>query len=125
MEFIEKYKDKLNFKESEFIRNHCEIITKEFILANFDLFNLQYYPFYYLPITMELVSKFESKINWNNLSSCEKLDWTWEYIDIHFDKFNLFLLGENKGIYEKLIRAKLTNQEILDFLDNELTKGRI
>ena len=122
LEFIEKYKDKLNFKESEFISNHREIITTEFILANSVLFNSEHYSFYYLPITIELLSKFDSKINWNNLSSCEKLDWIWEYIDIHFDKFNLFRLGENKGIYEKLIRAKLTNQEILDFLDFELNK---
>ncbi len=124
LDFIEKYKDKLNFKESEFIRNHHEIITTEFILANFDLFNSEHYSFYYQPITIELLSKYDSKINWNNLSSSEKLDWTWEYIDIHFDKFNLFRLAENKGIFEKLIIDKLTKQEIFDFLDNELLKKR-
>jgi len=120
--FIEKYKEKLNFKESEFIRNHREIITTEFILANSDLFNSEHYPFYYLPITIELLSKYESQINWNNLSSSEKLDWTWDYIDLNFDKLNLFRLGENKGIFEKLIIGKLSKQEIFEFLDNELKK---
>ncbi len=124
LEFIEKYKDKLNFKESEFIRNHREIITTEFIEANSELFNSEHYSFYYLPINTNLLNKYIEKINWNNLSSSEKLDWTWGYIDIHFDKFNLFRLAENKGIFEKLITDKLTKQEIFDFLDNELLKKR-
>lgn len=124
LEFIEKYKDKLNFKESEFIRNHREIITTEFIEANSELFNSEHYSFYYLPINTKLLNKYIEKINWNNLSSSEKLDWSWEYIDIHFDKFNLFRLAENKGIFEKLITDKLTKQEIFDFLDNELLKKR-
>lgn len=98
--FIENYKEKLNFKESEFIRNHRDIITTEFILANFDLFNSKHYTFYYLPITIELLSKYESQINWYNLSISEKLDWTWDYIDLNFDKMNLFRLRENKGIFE-------------------------
>jgi hypothetical protein len=122
--FIQKYKDKLNFKESEFIRTHKDIFTTEFMEANTDLFNSEHYSFYYLPLIIDLLGKYDGKINWNNLSSCEKLDWTWEYIDKNFDKFNLCRLSENKGIYEKLIRNKLTNQEIFDFLDNELLKRR-
>ncbi len=124
LDFIEKYKDKLNFKESELIRNHKNIITIEFIEANLDLFDIEHYSFYSLPLTIELLNKYDGKLIWNNLSSCEKLDWTWEYIDKHFDKFNLFRLAENKGIFEKLIIDKLTKQEIFDILENELTKRR-
>lgn len=122
--FIEKYKDKLNFKETEFIRVHRDIITTEFIEANSELFDSKHYSFYYLPITIAILRKYDDKINWNNLSSCEKLNWDWEFIDMHFDKFNLFRLGENKGIYEKLIRDKLTKKQILEYLDKELKKRR-
>jgi hypothetical protein len=127
LEFIEQYKDKLNFKESEFIRNHCEIITTEFILANSELFDSEVYSFYYLPLTIELLNNYDNnggKSKWIFLSSNEKLDWTWEYIDIHLDKFIFFRLAENKGIFEKLITDKLTKQEIFDLLDNELLKKR-
>ena len=124
LDFIEKYKDKLNFKESEFIRNHREIITTEFIEANSELFNSGHYSFYNLPINIKLLGNYNEKVNWNNLSSSQKLDWTWEYIDIHFDKFNLFRFSENKGVFEKLITDKLTKQEIFDFLDNQLKKGK-
>jgi hypothetical protein len=127
LEFIEQYKDKLNFKESEFIRNHCEIITTEFILANSELFDSEVYSFYYLPLTIELLNNYDNnggKLKWIFLSSNEKLDWTWEYIDIHLDKFIFFRLAENKGIFEKLITDKLTKQEIFDLLDNELLKKR-
>ena len=117
LDFIENYKDKLNFKESNFIRNHADIITNEFIELNSDLFNPEHYTFYYLPLTIELLNKFEGKILWNNLSSNEKLDWTWEFIEEHFDKLNLFRLSQNKGIFDKL-----TKQEIFDILDNEITK---
>lgn len=124
MAFIEKYKDKLNFKETMFLRTNCDIITTEFVGANSELFNPEHSSFYYLPITIELLGKYDSKINWNNLSSCEKLDWTWEYIDLHFDKFHLFSLSENQGIYEKLIKDKLTKQQIFGFLDDEIKKRR-
>ena len=124
LEFIEKYKEKLNFEESEFIRNHRDILTTEFILTNSDLFNSEHYSFYYLPITIDLLNKFDGKINWNNLSSSENLDWSWDFIDINFDKLNLFRLGENKGIYERLITEILPNQKIIEFLDNEISKRR-
>ena len=114
--FIEKYKDKLNFKEEAFIRNNQEIITTEFILANPDLFNSEHSSFYYLLLTIEFLNKYDGKLDWNKLSSNEKLDWNWEYIETHFDKFNLFRLKTNKGIYEKLILDKLKQQEIFAFL---------
>ena len=116
-DFIEKYKDKLNFKESNFIRNHHDIITKEFIELNSDLFNPDHYSFYNLTLTIDLLNKFDGKLRWNYLSSSEKLDWTWEFIDEHFDKLNLIRLSENKGIFNKL-----TKQEIFDILYNEITK---
>jgi len=124
LEFIDKHKDKLNFKESEFIRNHRDIISKEFIESNIDLFNPTHYSFYYLPLTIELLNKLNDKINWNNLSSCEKLDWNWEFIDTHFDKFNFFRLSENKGIYDKLIINELGKNGVVEFLNNEITKQR-
>jgi len=120
LNFIEKHKEKLNFKESEFIRTHREIITIEFIEANPDLFNSEHYSFYYLPLTIKLLNKYDGKINWNNISSSEKLDWTWEFIELNFDKFNFYRLEENKAIFEKLINEKLSKQEILELLDNEL-----
>ncbi len=123
-EFIEKYKDKLNFKESELIRKNCDNISREFIEDNIDLFNPTHYSFYYLPVTIELLNKLNDKINWNNLSSSEKLDWSWEYIDTNFEKFNLFKLAENKGIYDKLIIGTLHNLGVFEFLDNEITNRR-
>lgn len=124
LEFIEKHKEKLNFKESAFISKHRDIISKEFIESNIDLFNPTDYSFYYLPLTIKLLNKLNDKIKWNSLSSCEKLDWTWEYIETHYDKLNFFRLSENKGIFEKLIIDKLTRQEIFDFLEQELLKKR-
>lgn len=122
LDFIEKHKDRLNFKESEFIRMQRDIISTEFIEANADLFHPEHYSFYNLPLTIELLNKFNGNINWNNLSRCEKLDWTWEYVDTNFDKFNLYGLAENKGIFEKLIKEKLSEKEILELLDNSWSK---
>ena len=124
LDFIEEYKDKLNFKESEFIRKHRDILSKEFIESNIDLFDPTHYSFYYLPLTIELLNKLYDRINWNNLSSSEKLDWTWEFIDTHFDKFNVFRLSENKGIYDKLIIDKLGKNSVVEFLNDEITKQR-
>ena len=125
IDFIEKYKDKLNFKESNFIRNHRDIITTAFIEANSDLFNSEHYSFYDLAININILNKYDGKINWNMLLRSEKLDWTWEYIDLHLEEFNLSRLAENKGVFEKLIIKKLTKKEIFDFLDNEIKNARL
>ena len=124
LDFIEKYKGKLNFKESNFIKIHRDILTKEFIEANSELFDFEDYSFYHLPITIAILRKYDDKIHWNGLSSCEKLNWDWEFIDSNFDKFNFYILGENRGIYEQLIRDKLSKQQIFGFLDNELIKKK-
>jgi hypothetical protein len=122
LDFIENHKVKLNFKESEFIRNHRDVISKEFLQRNIHLFNPAHYTFYNLPLTMDLVSKLNDQTNWKKLSRCEKLDWTWDFIDTHFDKFNIFGLSENKGIFDKLVMDKLTQTEIFDFLNDEIKK---
>lgn len=124
LEFIEKHKDKLNFRESEFFRINRDIISRSFLEANMELFDPTHYSFYYLPLTIELLNKLDDKINFYYLSRNEKLDWTWEYIDDNFEKFNFSDLNQNKGIYEKLIKKNSTDIEILEFLNLEMKKKR-
>jgi hypothetical protein len=122
LEFIEEHKYKLDFNQTEFTRIHKEILNINFIIDNKELFNFEHYSFYYLPLSIDLLNTDYDKINWPSLSSCEKLDWSWEFIEENFDKFNLYRLSQNKGIYEKLIIDKLTKQDIFVFLDNQIAK---
>lgn len=122
LDFIEKNKGKINFKEREFIRCQKEVISNEFIFENLELFNPDHYSFYCLPLSIEILNKLESKINWRWLSSCEKLDWNWNFIDKYHYELNFYRLSENKGIYEQLIKGKLPDKEILGFLEEELKK---
>jgi hypothetical protein len=122
LNFIEENKNNLNFKESEFIRNNCDVFSIDFIEDNIDLFNPTHDSFYYLPLTINLLSKLNNKVNWNSLSSSKKLDWSWEFIDIKFDKFNFFRLSENKGLYEQVILNKMTKKEIFEYLDSVFSK---
>lgn len=117
--FIGKYKAKINFKESEFIKNHKDVISTEFISQNSVLFDTEYHPFYYLPLTISLINNHFDKINWNNLSGSEKLDWSWAFIEDEFEKFNLFKLGENKGIYDRLIFKDMSKDEIFLLLEKK------
>jgi hypothetical protein len=73
-------------------------------------------------LTINLLSKLNNKVNWNSLSSSKKLDWSWEFIDIKFDKFNFFRLSENKGLYEQVILNKMTKKEIFEYLDSVFSK---
>ena len=107
LSFIEEHKDKLNFKESSLIRHNKDIITTQFILGNYELFDTERYSFYYLPLTIDLIKPHLENINWYYLSSCEKLDWTWDFINEHFSKFDLFRLSQNRGIYEKVILKQI------------------
>lgn len=123
-ELIEKYKDKLDFDRIGFLEMHADVITREFIEENINLFNLKSYSFYSsLPLTIELISKFEDKISKIYLAHCIKLDWTWDYIVEKFDKTNSYALSKNKGIYDRLIKNNLSEEEILEFLDSALSKG--
>lgn len=103
IEFIIKHKNKLNFKESIFMKNHSDIIPKEFIHMNIYLFDTTHYSFYNYPLTQDFVSQIVDKINWNQLSTCKNLDWTWRFINLHFEKFNKFKLSQNEGVYIELI----------------------
>jgi len=124
LELIEKYKDRLNFDDVSFLNMHEDIITKEFVEDNINLFNLKSYSFYaYLPVTIELLRKFEDKISKIYLAYCRKLDWTWDYIAEKFDISNSYALSRNKGIYDRLIKNNLSEEEILEFLDSALNKG--
>ena len=117
MDFIEANKNKLNFKESELVKHAKSVLTPDFISENHTLFNKQSYPFYYLPLSINLIQKFMEDINWNLLSSCETLDWSWEFIEAHFDKWNFYRLGENKGVYERLVAKNITPEILLTILE--------
>ena len=124
MSFIEKHKDLLNFRESEFISHNSDIISTDFIKTNLDLFDTEHHSFYKLPLTIEIINKYNDKINWRYLSSCKKLDWNWEFINIHYEKFDWSRLSENQGIFEKLILNLMSKENIIDFLDIELINKR-
>jgi hypothetical protein len=120
LEFIEKNKDKLNFKEHNFIQIHRDIINIDFIKNNVNLFDPSHYSFYYLPLSIELINQFIDKVNWHSLSGCNRLDWNWDFINLHFDKFNFLQLSRNKGIYDKLIANNQSRSEVINFLNNQL-----
>ncbi len=124
LEFIVKHKEKLNFKNSNFLRNSRNTLTAEFINTNIKLFDLNDSSCHYLPLTIDLLNKNFEKVNWNFLSSNVTLDWSWDFINIHFDKFNLFKLSENEGLFTKLIYNDMTKQEVFEFLDKETSYGK-
>ena len=119
-EFIEVFKDKLNFKERNLIKNIKDVIDENFIIQNHMLFDFNHYSIYDLPISRETLFKYSSDINWNLLSRSQKLDWDWEFIQENWDKLNDYHLKQNKGVYEKLIFNSLSKDEILIFLDSQL-----
>ena len=116
LDFIEANKDKLNFKERELVKHAKKSLTSDFILQNHMLFDKQSYPFYYLSLSINLIHKFIEDINWRLLSSCETLDWNWEFIESHFDDWNFYNLGKNMGIYNKLISENQSRDSLLAIL---------
>lgn len=121
LDFIEENKDKLNFKESNLLDCIKETITSDFIRQNHDLFDKSSFKFYYFPLSLDLLQLFWEEIDWFQLSSCEKLDWTWDFLLEHFDNFKINLLSTNKGIYERLFDKSFSNIEIYKLLDNQIS----
>lgn len=112
LEFIETNKNKLNFKEHAFLKTHKDVFTKEFILENLNLFNLEHYSFFSLPLTIEWIESSSSKIDWTQVSRNENIDWTWEFIENNFHKLSFSGLCTNKGIFNKLIYDGAAKNEI-------------
>jgi hypothetical protein len=119
IEFIEKYKDKLNFKESALIRNLKDVIDEAFIIKNHILFDFNHYSISDLPISRHTLFKYSSNIDWNWLSRSQTLDWNWEFIKENWDKLNDYILANNKGLYERLILNSLSKEEVIAFLDSQ------
>jgi len=119
MDFVETHKDKLNFKELQFIWRTRNFMTSDFVLENPNLFDGKYILLYDLPFTFEQLHNCFSDIDWNFLSSCTNLDWSMDYIYTYLDNFNLWRLSQNKGVYKAFIE-KFTKEEILSFLNNQM-----
>jgi hypothetical protein len=117
LDFIIANKTKFNFKNHGFISDHRDIITTKFIEDNLGLFDTTHYSFYYLPITKEIIKKLGEMINWNNLSSCIKFNWTWEFIEENLDKLNLHRVSKNKGVYDLLLSKSIDKCEILKIIN--------
>lgn len=117
-EFINTYKENINFKENEFLKNNKNIIDSDFISNNIELFNLKSYSFYTLNLDNSIIEKSINDIDWINLSSCENIDWSWDFISNNLEKLHLCRLSENKKAYNDLIKNRLSNEDIFSFLDN-------
>lgn len=62
-----------------------------------------------LKVDLAILKRHNLKINWNFLSSFEKLDWIWDFFELHFDNCKVFRLSVNEGIYSKLIGSSSLN----------------
>ncbi|MBK9413556.1 MAG: hypothetical protein IPN61_09070 [Bacteroidetes bacterium] len=115
-DFIYEHLDKFDFKQKEFILKNKNSITSEFIENNLSLFDPNHYSFYKLPLRMQLIINNPACINWNYLSRCQTLNWTWEFVFDHLYDFNIFQLSVNKKIYDDLISPTLSNTILDDIL---------
>lgn len=119
-DFIETYKVKLDFKETELLRCARDVITTDFIKENHELFNNKSYAFYYLPITIELIKNYFPVIEWRWLSGCETVDWNWNFIEEHFDDLNLYKLSGNKAVYTEIVEKNMTKEQVIKLLDYKI-----
>ncbi|MHA8103798.1 hypothetical protein [Aquirufa nivalisilvae] len=124
LDLIEQFKTKLDFTESTFIQNHKDVMTSKFLESNLSLFEPKPFNFYRLPLNYKIIKQIENEIDWWKLSTCEKFDWTEDFIYKNLDKLNLRRLGDNKGVYNSLIVNKFSKDELIKFLDKELDKKK-
>ena len=122
IDFINKFKDKINFKGRGFLKSNGKILNKDFILNNIELFDLSSYNFYYLNIDNEILEKNNKSINWSFLSRSESIKWSWELVSNNYEKLNLFSLSENKTAYNNLVKKVFSNEEIYSFLDSNINQ---
>jgi hypothetical protein len=119
LDIIERFKDKLDFKSSSFLRANRSNLTTDFIEQNFDLFDPSVYSFYSLELTQKLLMDYGDLVVWRSVADCDKLDWTESFILENFEKLNLYRLSLNQGVYDILIQDALTKNDILELLRNQ------
>jgi antitoxin component YwqK of YwqJK toxin-antitoxin module len=123
--FIERHKHKLLFNETQFLSYNKDVITKQFVSKNSDLFDFTTNKIYNFPISIKLIENKHVSINWNTLSSNKTLDWSLEFIIKHFYKLNFNRLSENIGVFNNIIKKRMGDDEILTFLENPLHQDNI
>ncbi len=116
--FIEKHINQFDFKSSAFLRHHKDIITLDFIKDNIDLFDLKSFSFYSLPLSLAFVHQNRDSIYWVALSNADRLDWSWEFIETNIDKLDLFKLGVNKSVFDRLILNAMSKDDVLALLES-------
>jgi hypothetical protein len=87
---------------------------------NIEKFDLNTRYIYNLPISRDFIFYYIKDIDWRVLSRSRKLDWNWDFLNEHWDKFHTTALSENIGIYEKLINQTMSKSDIINFLDLQL-----
>lgn len=123
LSFIEKNKEKINFKERNFLSNHKDVLTLDFIKNNIERFDIYKNDFYRLAINYEFLCTLpDENIDWFSLSGNTYFDWSWQFIDKYISKMNVSNLTYNETIYNNLILNQMSKKEIFDFLKNELDK---
>jgi hypothetical protein len=120
LDFITKYKDKLNFKDRNLIRNISKIINEDFIIDNIEKFDVNNHNIYNLPISQDFILKYINDVDWNWLSSSRNFNWDWNFLNEHWSVLNVHSLSTNDGIYERLINQTMSKSDIINFLDLQL-----
>jgi hypothetical protein len=120
LDFITKYKDKLNFKDRNLIRNISKIINEDFIIDNIEKFDVINHNIYNLPISQDFILKYINDVDWNWLSRSRNFNWDWNFLNEHWSVLNVHSLSTNDGIYERLINQTMTKSDIINFLNLQL-----
>jgi hypothetical protein len=57
-------------------------------------------------LNFEIIDK-NSNISFKLLSGCEKLDWTWHFIEENIEKLHLYRLSQNRALYDLIDLSKI------------------
>jgi hypothetical protein len=114
--FINKYKEKFDFKSSSFLRRHNKVLNYQFIKENIQLFDTSQFAFSFLMINSEILELCSPTLNWYIFSSNEYFNWSWDFIEQNLDKLGHFRLSFNETLYELLIKDGFDDDALEDLL---------
>lgn len=120
LEFIIKFKEKINFKENNFLKVNGKLLDEDFIFNNIELFDLNKSNFYQLNINDKIIDEYTKKINWCYLSFSENIEWSWDFVSDNYEKLDFIKLSNNEKAYVDLIKKILSKEQVYSFLDKNI-----
>lgn len=114
--FLIQNLDRINLKKASNVKICAPLLDEKLVNKYWPSLINSGYGQQYLPLTIKLINQLKEGVNWNWISSNEKIDWTYDFIYENSDQLNFWRLAKNRAVYDRLVLPEITQIGIASYI---------